>query len=108
MVGCIELITPYEPELGCRLLKLRSSISPLQENLISEKSIGQILQITFIFVRCFRSSAGVTPVKYERDSIQFNNVLIILKNWEINGTEKIGLVTPATGLHSIHIASLEN
>ena len=47
----------------------------------------------FIFARCLRSSAAVTPVKYELDIIQLICVLIILKNWENNGTEKISIVT---------------
>ena len=50
--------------------------------------------MTFIFVRCLRSTAVVTPVKYECDIAQVTSVFIILKNWENNGTEKIGLVTP--------------
>ena len=48
----------------------------------------------FTFARCLRSSAAVTPDKYELDIIQVTTVLIIRKNWENNGTEKIGLVTP--------------
>ena len=52
----------------------------------------------FIFVRCLRSSAAVTPVKYEHDIIQVSIVLIIVKNWENNGTEKIGLETPTSEL----------
>ena len=48
----------------------------------------------FIFARCPRSSAAVTPAKYELDIIQVTIVFIIPKNWENNGTEKIGLVTP--------------
>ena len=53
----------------------------------------------FIFARCLRSSAAVTPVKYELDIIQVTTVLIIQKKWENNGTEKIGLVTPTPALH---------
>ena len=52
----------------------------------------------FIFARCLRSSAAVTPAKYELDIIQVTIVFIIPKNWENNGTEKIGLVTPTPGL----------
>ena len=48
----------------------------------------------FIFARCLRSSAVATPAKYELDIIQVTIVFIIPKNWENNGTEKIGLVTP--------------
>ena len=48
----------------------------------------------FIFARCLRSSAAVTPAKYELDIIQVTIVLIVPKNWENNGTGKIGLVTP--------------
>ena len=48
----------------------------------------------FIFDRCLRSSAEVTPAKYELDIVQVITVFIIQKNWENNGTEKIGLVTP--------------
>ena len=51
----------------------------------------------FIFARCLRSSAAVTPAKYELDIIQVTTVLIIRKKWENNGTEKIGLVTPTPG-----------
>ena len=60
--------------------------------------------MTFTFVRCLRSSAAVTPVKYERDVIQVTSVLIILKNWENNGTEKICLVTPTPGIEQDLIA----
>ena len=52
----------------------------------------------FIFVRGLRSSAAVTPAKYELDIIQVTTVFIIRKNCENNGTEKIGLVTPTPGL----------
>ena len=48
----------------------------------------------FIFTRCLRSSATVTPAKYELDIIQVTIVFIIPKNWENNETENIGLVTP--------------
>ena len=36
----------------------------------------------FIFVKCRRNSAVVTPVIYERDIIQVTSVFIILRNWE--------------------------
>ena len=36
----------------------------------------------------------MTPVKYECGIKQVASVLIIVKNWENSGTEKIGLVTP--------------
>ena len=52
----------------------------------------------FIIVRCLRISAVVTPAKYELDIIQVTTVFIIRKNWENNGTENIGLVTPTPGL----------
>ena len=48
----------------------------------------------FIFARCLRNSAAVTPAKYELDIIQVTIVFIIPNNWENNGTEKIGLLTP--------------
>ena len=48
----------------------------------------------FIFARCLRSSAAVTPAKYELDIVKVTTVFMIRKNWENNGTEKIGLVTP--------------
>ena len=48
----------------------------------------------FTFARCLHSSAALTPAKYEIDIIQVTIVLIIKKNWENNGIEKIGLVTP--------------
>ena len=51
----------------------------------------------FIFARCLRSSAAVTPAKYELDIIKVTTVLIIQKKMENNGTEKIGLVTPTPG-----------
>ena len=51
----------------------------------------------FIFARCRRSSAAVTPAKYELDIVKVNNVLITRKNWENNGTDKIGFVTPTPG-----------
>ena len=55
----------------------------------------------FIFARCLRSSAAVTPAKYELDIIQVTVVFIIPKNWENNGTKKIGLVTPTPELHKV-------
>ena len=67
---------------GWGLLKLHSLISPLREILIEQK-------------------AAVTSVKHELDIIQVTNVFIILKNWENNGTEKIGLVTPTPGVLEI-------
>ena len=51
----------------------------------------------FIFAKCLRSSAAVTPAKYELDVVQITIVLIIWKKWENNGTEKIDLVTPTPG-----------
>ena len=51
----------------------------------------------FIFARCLRRSAAVTPAKFELDIIQVTTVLIIRKKWENNGTGKIGLVTPIPG-----------
>ena len=42
----------------------------------------------FIFVRCLRSSAAVTPVKYERDIAQETSILNIQEIGG-NGTEKI-------------------
>ena len=36
----------------------------------------------------------VTPAKHELDIMQVTTVLIIRENWENNGTEKFGLVTP--------------
>ena len=50
-----------------------------------------------IFARCLRSSAAVTPAKYEFDIMQVTTLLIIRKKWENNGTEQIGLVTPTPG-----------
>ena len=52
---------------------------------------------------CLRSSAAVTPVKYELDIIEVTTVLIIRKKWENNGTEKIGLVTltPGNGMEPL-------
>ena len=55
----------------------------------------------FIFARCLRSSAAVTPAKYKRDIIQVTIVLLIQKNCENNGTEKIGLVTPTLERHTL-------
>ena len=55
----------------------------------------------FIFARCLRSSAAVTPAKYELDIVKVTIVFIIPKNWENNGTEKIGLVTPTPDYMSL-------
>ena len=44
----------------------------------------------FIFAKCLRSSAAVTPAKYEQDIIQVTIVFVIRKNWERDGEEKIG------------------
>ena len=58
----------------------------------------------FIFARCLRSSAAVTPAKYELDVIKVTTDLIIQTNWEINETENIGLVTPTpTLIHDVMI-----
>ena len=35
-----------------------------------------------------------TSVKSERSIQQVTNIFIILTNWEINGTEEVGFVTP--------------
>ena len=59
----------------------------------------------FIFARCLRSSAAVTPAKYELDIIQVTTVFIIRKKWENNGTEKIGLVTPIPGHDGVAVLS---
>ena len=48
----------------------------------------------FIFAKCLRSPAAVTPTKCEFDIMQVTTVLIIRKKWENNGAKKIGLVTP--------------
>ena len=48
----------------------------------------------FIFVRCLRSLTAVTPAKYELDIVNVTTVFMLRKNWENNGTEEIGLVTP--------------
>ena len=48
----------------------------------------------FIFARCLRSSAAETPAKYELGIFKVTTVFMIRKNWENNGTEKIGLITP--------------
>ena len=62
----------------------------------------------FIFARCLRSSAAVTPAKDELDIIQVTTVFIIRKNRENNGTEKIGLVTPTLDLwYTLYPADLE-
>ena len=59
------------------------------------KRTDEKIQITL--VRCLRSSAAVTLVKYERGVLQATSILITLKNTENNGTEKIGLVTHIHG-----------
>ena len=59
----------------------------------------------FIFARCLRSSAAVTPAKYELDIIQVTTVFIIGKNWENNGTEKIVTPTPGSSQLPINIKS---
>ena len=48
--------------------------------------------------RCHRSSAAVTPVKYECDIQMVTSVLTMVKNRESDRTEEIGLVTPTGGL----------
>ena len=53
----------------------------------------------FIFARCLRSAAALTPAKYELDIIQVTTVFIIRKNWENKGTEIIGLVTHTPELY---------
>ena len=50
--------------------------------------------ITFIFARCYRSSAAAKLSKYKRDSQWLLYVLAMLPNEEYNGTEEIGLLTP--------------
>ena len=61
----------------------------------------------FIFARCLRSVAAVTPAKYELDIMQVTAVMIIRKIRENNGTEKISLVTPPPGRASYGVSSLQ-
>ena len=54
----------------------------------------------FIFDWCRRSSAAVILVKYEHDIKQLTSILLILENWEPDGTDMDtkGLITPTPGL----------
>ena len=54
--------------------------------------------MTFIFVKCLRGLAMVTPVKYERHIILTNSLLINRKTQENNRMGKIGLVTSIAAL----------
>ena len=58
----------------------------------------------FLYARCLRSLAAVTPAKYELDIIQVTTVFIIRKIWENNGTEKIGFVTPTPVVYGLGLA----
>ena len=62
----------------------------------------------FIFGRCLHSSAVVTPAKYELDIIPVTAVLFIQKNWENNGTDEIGLVTPPVNMCKYICESTKN
>ena len=64
--------------LGRGLLKLRSLISRYG-----------IISTMFTFARWLRSSAAVTPAKYELDIIQVTTVFIIRKKWEKTERRKL-------------------
>ena len=51
--------------------------------MILQKYLLDYLNITFIFDRCHRSWAVVTPVKYECDIQQVTSVLTIAKKQEL-------------------------
>ena len=54
---------------------------------------------------CPRSWAAGTLSKFKRDIMSITSVLIILKNWKNNGTEKSSLVTPIPGLEVTKVRS---
>ena len=51
----------------------------------------------FILVRCHRTRAAATLVKYERDIQKVTSDVTMLKNQENNVTEEISFVTPTPG-----------
>ena len=91
------------------LMKFRSLISLLWENLNHPKYRLDTSQISFIFYMCFHSSAAVMPPKYEHDilqaSLQAPSVLIILKNTENIRTEKIAgvILIPRLPVSRAHV-----
>ena len=69
-------------------------------------SVSKIFVIAKVPLRLFEShlyltgataAPAATPVKYRRDIQYITCVLILLKNSEKNGMEKIALVTPSSG-----------
>ena len=89
----------FSGDQGWGLLKLRSLISPLREILILQKYWLNTYNHVHICQVSPQLSCGDTA-KYELDIIQVTIVFIISKDWENNGTEKIGLVTPTHVLSS--------
>ena len=81
-------------DLGWRLLKLRSLISPLPEILIHPKGRLDDLNHDHIWQVSPQPSCDD---KYKCYIVQVIGVLIILKNWKNKATEKLGLVTPRSG-----------
>ena len=53
--------------------------------------------MTFMFDRCLRSWAAVTPTKYERHIQEVAGVLTRANNRENNGTEEINFISPTPG-----------
>ena len=51
----------------------------------------------FILVRCHRTRAAATLVKYGRDIQKVTSDVTMLKNQENNVTEEISFVTPTPG-----------
>ena len=53
----------------------------------------------FIFARCLRSTAAVTPVKYGRDIIQVTSILFLKKGENNDGTGEIVIEPPTPELY---------
>ena len=91
---CAGRVRGWRPSPGVRVTKALYANFYVTKRFDLAENIAKIILFTFIFARCPRSSAAVTPVKYERDVVQVTNLSVILRKWENNGTEEIGLVTP--------------
>ena len=82
--------------LGWGLLKLRSSISPYAKFSISQKYLLHSLNLFHIWQVSPQLSCGDTCqiwTWYSIAHMYFDDV----ENWENNGTEEMGLVTPTPG-----------
>ena len=81
---------------GVGVTKPISSVPLFSQILPIVKTHYSCLNIIFIFDRCWRSSAAVTPVKYESDSSNLTVTFARLKMWLTEKLTNGALVTPTS------------